>query len=95
MMNDGSEYEMMMRIQRSALRPDAQPFMALKNLAPGSLSAKVWHRYIAGDFMASIKVRREGRFVDHRLTATGEGLAEALENLATVVAAPVAQDEEG
>lgn len=73
-------------ITRSAARDDAQPFMTIRRLSDGGALPKVWHRYFSGDFMAEVYVRRRGAKQDRRITATGEGLEDAMANLATAVA---------
>lgn len=64
---------------------DAQSFCQVTNLAPGSRPT-IWMRYFGNDFMAEVKVSREGKVQRRRITATGDTIAETLENLAANVA---------
>ena len=78
------ERELLKRINDSLLREDTEPFERVRILG-GEVPVKVWHRFFAGDFMASCFASRKGK--RHRLiTTTGIGLNEALANLATVIA---------
>lgn len=70
------------RFAASLARDDAQEFEQVRNL--GGFMTKVWHRPLGCDFMAETKVQRKDRMI--RLTASGEGRAECLENLAAFVA---------
>src|SRR3990167_7148822 len=71
--------DILARVNKSLLRDDVQPFEHVRSL--GGELPKVWHRFFAGDFMASTHVRKVGAKTRHRLTATAEGMEEALENL--------------
>ncbi len=77
----GLDLEKMLRSQR---RLDVQPFEHVRIL--GGQLPKVWYRYFAADFMASTQVMKPGGKRWRELTATGDGLEDALANLASVVA---------
>lgn len=85
-MSDLDPKEWLNQVNRSLLRDDVQPFEAVRRLSDYSASPRVWHRYFAGDFMADVQVTRKGNKRPRRIYATGEGLEDALANLATAVA---------
>lgn len=76
--------ELLAKVNESLMRDDVQGFSRVRNL--GGYLPKIWHRLFSGDFMAETYVRKTGAKRQHRLTATGVGLEDALDNLAAVVA---------
>ena len=79
--------ELIEKINRSLQSEEAQWFHQICNLDISALTPKVWHRFLAGDFMAEVTVQPKGRKRAKTLRATGDSIEGALNSLAALLAA--------
>lgn len=85
--DDMTEAEYAAYIGRVLRRLDVQDFMQVMNLTGSLYSPKVWFVSLTGEFGAEVKATREGNTRPRTIHVFGDTQAEALEKLASAVAA--------
>ena len=86
--NDCQDVALLMeKINAGLAKEEAQWFVQIDNLVDGLACPNVLLRYFSGDFMAEAPILKRGGKRPRRITATGESIEEALNNLAQKAAA--------